>query len=195
MGVLFHTLSTGGGKGASRLSRYIAEREKDPAREGSGPRPLFGEDQEQLTYRQADRLLDPDEGRPEKNDLIHFSVMIKEEVFEKLGSAEKERQARLREAIREGMRGVAEELGVSGLNWVAGIHRNTDNPHVHVVMHKRATERHTGRERRIGRFPKRLLPHKQFANGRETRVVSGRLAERFNTAVEKQETLEREPRD
>ena len=37
MRVVFHIISTGGGGGVSRTTRYIAEREKDPTREGPGP--------------------------------------------------------------------------------------------------------------------------------------------------------------
>ena len=66
MGVFFHILSTGVGSGASRTTRYIAERDKDLAREGPGSRPLFSEDEENLSYRRADRILDPYEGQPEK---------------------------------------------------------------------------------------------------------------------------------
>src|ERR1044072_9878803 len=102
----------------------------DPVREGPGPRPLFNEDQERLTYRTAARVLDPD-GRPQKDDLLHFSVSLEEADFEKLGADEKERQARLREVIREGMKGMAQELNVERLTWVGGIHRNSDNPHAH----------------------------------------------------------------
>ena len=85
MRVVFHIISTGGGGGVSRATRYIAEREKDPTREGPGPRPLFSEDRDGLTYRKADRILDPVEGQPEKDDLMHLSVSFQEEDFEKLG--------------------------------------------------------------------------------------------------------------
>ena len=155
MRVVFHIISTGGGAGASRVTRYIAERDKDPLRENPGPRPLFSEDREALTYRAADRVLDPD-GQPRKRDLLHFSVSFEEADFEKLGADEKERQARLRDVIREGMKGMAEELNVERLNWVAGIHRNSDNPHAHIVVHKQVIERGTGREKRLGRIPKRI---------------------------------------
>src|SRR5258707_1182569 len=138
--------------GASRTTRYIAERDKDLAREAPGSRPLFSEDRDDLSYRKADRILDPDDGRPEKNDLIHFSLSFLEEDFDKLGADEKERQARLREVIREGLKGVAEELNVERLTWVAGIHRNSDHPHAHVVVHKEVIERNTGREKQLGRF-------------------------------------------
>src|SRR5712692_10594747 len=132
MGVFFHILSTGGGGGgASRITRYIAERDKDLAREGPGSRRLFSADQDNLSYHRADRILDPHGGQPDKDDLIHFSVMIEEEEFDKLGAEEKEKQARFRDAVREAMKGMAAELNVEELTWVAGIHRNSQNPHGH----------------------------------------------------------------
>ena len=190
MGAFFHIISTGGGAGSSRATRYIAERDKDPQREGPGSRPLFSEDREGLSYRKADRILEPGDGRPEKNDLIHFSVSFLEEDFEKLGDDEKERQARLREVIREGMRGVAGDLNVERLTWVAGIHRNSDHPHAHVVMSKEATERGTGREKRLGRFRKALLAHRELQDGKEV-VIRGAIADRFQEALERQQVLNR----
>jgi hypothetical protein len=185
--VVFRIISTGGGAGASRVTRYIAERDKDLQREGPASRPLFSEDREGLTYRTADRALDSD-GQLQKVDLLHFSVSFEEADFEKLGADEKERQARLREVIGEGMKGMAEELNVARLTWVAGIHRNTENPHAHIVVHKQVIERGTGREKRIDRIPKRLLPHREMEEGREV-LVSGRIGDRFLAALEKQQVL------
>src|SRR5438046_1045689 len=168
MRVVFHIISTGGaGGGASRTTRYIAEREKDPTREGPGPRPLFSADRDNLTYRKADRILDPVDGQPQKDDLIHLSVSFEEEDFDKLGSEEKEKQARLRQVIREGLKGMAEELNVEGLTWVAGIHRNTENPHAHIVLRNEAIERGAITEKQFGRLRTNLLPHKQLVDGQE----------------------------
>jgi len=192
MGAFFHIISTGGGAGASRASRYIAERDKDLKREGPGTRPLFSEDREGLSYRKADRILDLDEGRPEKNDLIHFSVSFEEEDFHQLGSDEKERKERFREVIREGMKGMAEELNVEQLTWIAGIHRNSDHPHAHVVIRKDVVERSTGREKRIGRIRKDLLAHKEIQEGKEV-VVHGRIADRFQAALVEQQALHLAP--
>jgi hypothetical protein len=188
MGVFFHILSTGVGSGASRTTRYIAERDKDLKREGPGSRPLFSEDDENLTYRRADRILDPYEGQPEKTDLIHFSVMITEEDYDKLGEEEKAKQARFREMIREGMKGMAAELNVDELTWVAGIHRNTDNPHAHVVMSKNVIELETERPKRIARIPKHLLPYRDTQDGQEV-IVNGRIGDKFVKALENQQTL------
>jgi hypothetical protein len=186
MGVFFHILSTGGGSGGSRITRYIAERDKDLEREGSGSRRLFSDDQDSLSYHRADRILDPVEGRPEKNDLIHFSVMIEPEAFDKLGENENDKQERFREAVREAMKGVAAELNAEELTWVAGIHRNSENPHAHIVMSKEVVERGTGWVRRIARIPKPLLPHREIENGKDV-IVNGRIGDKFLAAIEKQQ--------
>lgn len=190
MGVFFHILSTGVGSGASRVTRYIAEREKDLAREGPGARPLFSEDREGLTYRKADWILDPYEGLPEKRDLIHFSVTVTEEDFDKLGDDEKQKQARLREVIREGMEGMASELNVEQLVWVAGIHHHSEHPHAHVVIHKNVLEAGTERPGRIARLPKHLLPHKDTRDGRDV-IVNGPIGEQFVKALERQQSIHR----
>lgn len=190
MGVFFHILSTGVGSGASRVTRYIAEREKDLAREGPGARPLFSEERENLTYRKADWILDPYEGLPEKKDLIHFSVTITDEDFDKLGDDEKQKQARFREVIREGMEGMASELNVEQLVWVAGIHHHSEHPHAHVVIHKNVLEAGTERPGRIARLPKHLLPHKDTRDGRDV-IVNGPIGERFVTALERQQSIHR----
>ena len=192
MGAFFHIISTGGGSGSSRATRYIAERDKDLAREGHGTRPLFSEDRDGLSYTKADRILDPEAGHPEKNDLIHFSISVEERDFDQLGASEKEKQERLKEVIREGMKGMAEELNLQQLTWVAGIHRNSDHPHAHVVMRKEALERGTGREKRIGRIRKALLPHRETQNGEEI-IVQGRIGDRFQAALEKQQALHLSP--
>jgi hypothetical protein len=190
MGVLFHILSTGVGSGASRTTRYIAEREKDLAREGPGTRPLFSEDRESLTYRKADWILDPYEGLPEKRDLIHFSVMVTEEDFEQLGDDEKQKQARFRDVIRDGMEGMASELNVEQLVWVAGIHHHSEHPHAHVVIHKNVLKAGTERPGRIARLPKHLLPHKDTRDGKEV-IVNGPIGERFVKALERQQSIHR----
>lgn len=194
MRVVFHIVSTGGSGGASRVTRYISEREKDLAREGPGARPLFSEDREGMTYRKADRILDPVTGEPDKNDLLHVTVSVEESEFDKLGDSEKEKQERFREVIREGMKGMAQELNVESLTWVAGIHRNSDNPHAHIVMRNSATERGSVKEKEIGRIRKSLLPHKEMQDGREV-TVPGRIGDKFVTALDKQQQiyLNREP--
>ena len=65
MRVIFKVVSTGGGKGAARATRYIAERDMSQeereysAEQNRNSRALFSEDRDDLSYRKADRILDP----------------------------------------------------------------------------------------------------------------------------------------
>src|SRR5438552_3393551 len=86
-----------GGSGASRATRYISERDRDPEREGAKPRFLFSQREDMLTYRAADRLLSKGRGTPDKNDLIHIAVSFNQRDYERLGPTDDERKEQLRE--------------------------------------------------------------------------------------------------
>src|ERR1043165_1631332 len=90
-----------GGSGASRATRYISERDRDPEREGTKPRPLFSDREDTLTYRGADQLLSNGSGAPDKDDLIHIAVSFNKEDYERLGPTDTERKEQLREVARE----------------------------------------------------------------------------------------------
>ena len=178
--------SNGGkGGGASRAARYISERDRDPEREGARPRSLFSDRDSDLTYRKANRFLGNGQGAPDKDDLIHFSVSFLPEDYERLGASGEQRNAALREVARDAMTDVKDDLGASELRWVAGIHLNTDHPHLHILIHKEITGREEGESRRLGRLPKRLLPHRAPAPGGEARPVEGSIGERFVAALDR----------
>jgi hypothetical protein len=61
----------------------------------------------------------------EKNLSDSFLGYGSEEDFDKLGDEERQKQAHFREVIREGMEGMASELNVEQLVWVAGIHHHS----------------------------------------------------------------------
>jgi hypothetical protein len=178
-----------GGKGASRVARYIAESKLDPVREGKR-RPLFSDREDDLagggdrTYRKADQYLSGGRGAPRKCDLIHFSVSFREEDFERLGAGDEERKDRLREAAREAMAQVQADLNVAGWRWIAGIHLNTPHPHTHIVIHKEVTDRNTALSRRLGNLPKRMLPHSERGTDGKIRSVDGGVAGHFIAAME-----------
>jgi len=165
-----------GGKGASRVARYIAESKLDPVREGKR-RPLFSDREDDLaggddrTYRKADQYLSGRRGAPRKCDFIHFSVSFREEDFERLGAGDEERKDRLREAARGAMAEVQTDLNVAGWRWIAGIHLNTPHPHVHIVIHKEVTDGNTALSRRLGNLPKRMLPHSERGTDGKIRSV------------------------
>src|ERR1044072_2589911 len=122
-----------GGRGVSRATRYISERDRNPEREGTRPRLLFSEREDTLTYRAADRLLSKGTGTLDKADLIHIAVSFRKEDYERPGPTDEERKGHLREVAREAMGEMMRELRAKEMRWVAGIHLNTDPPHVHIV--------------------------------------------------------------
>ena len=173
-----------GGHGSSRATRYISERDRNPEREGVRPRPLFSDREDTLTYRGADRLLSNGTGTPDKGDLIHMAVSFRQEDYERLGVTEGERKERLREVAREAMGEVRAELRAKEMRWVAGIHLNTDHPHLHILISKEVKDLITNKSRRMGRIPKDLLPYREARADGSPRPVEGRIGARFVAALD-----------
>ena len=191
------------GSSPSNAARYIAESRIDPEREGGRKRPLFtNRVNEDLTYRDANSFLTQGQGTPTKNDLIHFSVSFRMEDFEALGVTDDERKERLREAGREAMEDFKEDLRANhyklrskeslqlNWRWVAGIHLNTDNPHIHFLVHKDVAEWKKN-ALRVGRVPKRLLPRMERSLDGGLRPVEGVIGGRFAAALERAQELAR----
>jgi len=152
-----------GGSGISQATRYIARRERDEDREGALPRKLFSERKDTLSFHQANRLLGKG-ADPRTPDLLHLVISLeKEEDFNRLGSSEESRQQALRETTRDAMKRMADDLNAKDLRWVAGIHRNTDNPHVHLLIHRDYSDRETSRTKRLKTLRKRCA---SVGNGR-----------------------------
>ncbi len=173
-----------GGNGASRAARYISERDRNPEREGAGPRPLFSDREDTLTYRGADRLLSGGRGTPDKADLIHIAVSFRQEDYERLGANEGERKDQLREVAREAMSEMRTDLRAKEMRWVAGIHLNTDHPHIHILISKEVRDLVTGKSRRMGRVPKELLPYSEARADGSSRPVEGRIGGHFVAALD-----------
>ncbi len=188
------------GKGASRLTRYIAEEGIIREREGNR-RQLFSEKGDDLsgedrTYREANRYLSKGSKTLRKQDLFHVVVSFREENFEALGANDTERKEALREVAREAMEQTRAGLGVADWRWVAGIHLNTGNPHLHIAIHKKIPDRETGRRKRgnfrnLGNFPKRMLPHSERGPDGVIRPVAGEIGEHFNAALDRAQTRAR----
>ncbi len=184
-----------GGSGASRATRYISERDRDPAREGAGPRPLFSEREDSLTYRGADRFLTGGEGTPDKEDLLHIAVSFRNEDYERLGETDAERKELLIEVVREGVAGMRDDLQAKELRWVAGIHLNTDHPHAHILVNKEVVDREKEKPHRLDRIPKQLLAHRKTGADGIARSVEGRIGSHFVAALDRQIERAREGKE
>ncbi|MCI0525654.1 MAG: relaxase MobL, partial [Acidobacteria bacterium] len=157
MRVIVSVKPTPGGGQTSQAARYIAYRERDEEREGARPRPLFSAKENVLSFWKAERVLTG--GRaPQKDELIHIAVSFRDGDFQALGRNETIRQESLREVTREAVSHIADELRADELRWVAGIHRNTDHPHIHLLLHRGYLDRDTRAERHLARIPAQMLP-------------------------------------
>ncbi|MBS1808791.1 MAG: hypothetical protein JST84_11410 [Acidobacteria bacterium] len=173
-----------GGGQASQAARYIAYRDRDEEREGTAPRPLFSAKENTLSFWQAERTLT--EGRtPTKDEVAHLAVSLKAEDFQALGRDEDTRQQALKEVTREALAEIAQELDAEDLRWVAGVHRNTEHPHLHLLLHKDYVTRATGQPKRFHRLPESALPSRsQDENGIE-KIRPGSFSQAFASALDR----------
>lgn len=172
--------------GASSLSRYIAQSKVDRDREQvdeKGSRPLFSEREDDLTYSEADRILNPTSGALEKEDVIHVVISPERGSFERAGETDEERKKTLCEAIRDAVHKMARELKVRALNWIGGLHGNTRTPHGHLAVSRWALDEKTGKLVYIKHLPESLLPRNREGQDGTKRFSTGKIAEVFARAL------------
>jgi relaxase MobL-like protein len=185
-----------GGIGASQATRYVSRRERDEAREGQSPRLLFSEREDGLSFHRANRLLGGGSD-PKTDDVLHLVISLeKEECFNQLGTDEESRQNGLRETTRDAMKHVTEDLNADNLRWVAGIHRNTDNPHVHLLIHRDYADRETNCPKRLKTLPMEMRVSWERTQDGSRVVNPGSFSRTFETfldqRIEKARQSERE---
>ncbi len=145
-----------GGTGPSSAARYVSFRDRDEKREGSEPRKLFSATEEKMSAALANRFLGNGE-QPKANEVLHVVVSLeKEQDFNRLGNDEASRMSAVRETMRNAMNDVADHFNTDGFRWVAGIHRNTDNPHIHLLIHRSYVDRASGRIKQLTAFQRDL---------------------------------------
>ena len=101
-------------------------------------REIFNEQSGEISVEKANSLLNEEvtKKRPANEELHHLVISLKPEDFERLGENEKERTQSLKEITRHTIKQLENELDADRLNWVAGIHQNTEHPHVHIAIQK-----------------------------------------------------------
>ena len=120
------------------LIHYIAHSKVDPAREPQA-REIFNAYADAVPVEKANEFLKNRIGakKPANDELHHLVISLKLEDYDRLGADEAERAQSLKRITRHAMRALEKSIGADKLTWAAGIHRNTDHPHVHVAVSKR----------------------------------------------------------
>lgn len=184
-----------GGTGVSHAARYVSTRDRDERREGQEARKLFSADADNLNYPQANRLLGNGQ-EPNANEVLHVVISLeKEEDFSRLGANEESRQAGFRDTTRNAMQEMTDVFNADELRWVAGIHRNTDNPHVHLLIHRSYVERDTGRQKRLNALQRDFRLSWSSAPDGERRRHPGVLSLAFGKHFERHIELARGERE
>ncbi len=200
MRILVVSKGSGTGAGASEATHYVARRKDEPERQSehraahgaeraAEPQPteatrLFSVTADSLGHRRANLVLG-DGQVPATRDVMHLVISFAhEEDFLALGTEETQRQTAVRELTRATLEEVRKELGARELHWVAGLHRNTDNPHVHLLLQREYIERETGVARRMKTLPAALRVRWEKDERGARQIHSGGLAQTFERLLE-----------
>lgn len=165
-------------QGSSRgLVHYVAHSKIDERREPQ-TREIFSEHAEAMTVEKANAFLSDGatNKKAEVADLHHLVISLKPEDYERLGADEQERQGAVKEITRKAMITLAEAVGAERLAWTAGVHRNTDNPHVHIALSKEFFDL-DGEKKLLSKIPTNCLPHYEKSEAGEKVFTPGVLIE------------------
>lgn len=165
------------GTSSRGLVHYVAHSKLDAARETAG-REIFNEKADEISVEKANALLNDEitGKRPSNEELHHLVISLKPEDYERLGVDENERQKSFKEIIRQTMKKFENEISADKLNWAAGIHRNTDNPHVHIAINKTYFDKNL-EKKILSKLPSELLPHYEKNGAGEKTFAPGCLIE------------------
>ncbi len=158
------------------LLHYIAHSKTDTTKEPK-TREIFSEYSDKLAVEKANEFLKAKTSakRPSNDELHHLVISLKPEDYDRLGEDEKEKQKSLKKITRHAMKKFKESIGADKLAWAAGIHLNTDNPHVHIAVQKEFFDKNL-EKKNLSKIPVELLPHYE-KDGDEKKFAPGILIE------------------
>lgn len=158
------------------LVHYVAHSKIDQSREAA-TREIFNSYADVISVEKANDFLKSgvSNKRPANDELHHLVISLRAEDYDRLGEGEKERQESLKKITRHALSKLEESVGADKLNWAAGIHRNTGNPHVHIAIQKEFFDKNFERQL-LSKIPNQCLPHYE-KNGDDKTLASGILIE------------------
>lgn len=165
------------------LVHYVAHSKIDQTREPKA-REIFNSYADSLPVEKANLFLKSGASlkRPANDELHHLVVSLKSEDYDRLGASEAERQESLKKITRHAVSKLEEAIGAEKLNWAAGIHRNTDNPHVHIALQKEFFDKNFEKQM-LTKIPNDCLPHYEKNEG-EKIFAPGVLIEAANEKLD-----------
>lgn len=174
-------------RGSSRgLVHYIAHSKLDTEREPKNSRELFNAFTDSLYVKSANNSMRVGiaKGRPENEELHHLVLSFRSDDYRKLGVDEERRRKALKEITRAAMKILETTINAERLLWTAAVHRNTQNPHVHIAIQKQYLSKDIDRQV-LTKIPREALPHYEI-RGSEKVFVNGHL---IDAATERMEAI------
>lgn len=159
------------------LVHYVAHSKVDASREETS-REIFNSYADSVAVEKANDFLKSgvSSKRPANDELHHLVISFKAEDYDRLGAIETEKQESLKKITRAAMKQLEESIGADKLNWAAGIHRNTDNPHVHIAVQKEFFDKNFERQS-LRKIPQNCLPHYEKNGADDKTFAPGVLIE------------------
>lgn len=169
---------------AHGLVNYIANSKIDPSKERPNGRDLFNDFSSNLSLESANNSLKValSKTRVGNDQLHHLVISFKESDYKQFARSEKERQTSIKSITRASVDGLREYLGAEKLSWVAALHLNTDNPHVHIALQKEYISKSFD-NCHLTQIPKEAVPHYEIVQ-REKVFVQGILADAAEVKME-----------
>lgn len=166
------------------LVHYVAHSKVDSTREAN-EREIFNSYADQVAVEKANDFLKSGASnkRPANDELHHLVISLKAEDYDQLGADEKEKQESLKKITRAAMKELEEAIGADKLNWAAGIHRNTANPHVHVAVQKEFFDKNF-EKKSLGKIPSNCLPRYEKSGDADKTFAPGVLIEAATKKLE-----------
>jgi len=173
------------GTGASDLVRYVAKSKLHEGREGKLARPLFSDRADNLTAGEAREWLSITGGPLQKDDVLHYVLSFSDKrEYDLLGDDKDERRSEITDYIRRSLAAGFHEIGIDEVRWVAGLHLNADNPHIHLLLNKNAIHQETKDLVRLPRLPSALVPHNEPQPDGTRAFFSGTIINTFAALVD-----------
>lgn len=169
---------------AHGLVNYIANSKIDPSKERPNGRDLFNDFSSNLSLESANNALKValSKTRVGNDQLHHLVISFRESDYRKLAGSEKGRQTTLKAITRASVDGLKEHLKAEKLSWVAALHLNTGNPHVHIALQKEYISKSFD-NCHLTKIPREVLPHYEIAN-KEKVFVPGIVAYAAEVKIE-----------
>lgn len=123
-------------------------------------------------------------------------IIVASRIFDELGADTLEREFALRGAVRDSMKDLLDSLEHKNAPWVAAIHRNTNNPHIHILVAENYKDKKGDTKSLPPDFPRELFTTNEQGETSISRLFKSNIQKRIigvppieDAAIFAQETI------